>query len=38
VSPGMTETSTLPLALEASGHSFGSTCVRLLEQAAARGA
>jgi D-alanine-D-alanine ligase len=38
VSPGMTETSTLPLAMEASGHSFGSTCVRLLEQAAARGA
>ena len=38
VSPGMTETSTLPLALEASGHSFGRTCVRLLEQAAARGA
>ena len=31
VSPGMTETSTLPLALEASGHSFGSTCVSLLE-------
>jgi hypothetical protein len=38
VSPGMTETSTLPLALEAWGHSFGSTCVSLLEQAAARGA
>jgi D-alanine-D-alanine ligase len=38
VAPGMTETSTLPLALEASGHSFGSTCVSLLEQAAARGA
>ncbi|HEX5295551.1 MAG TPA: D-alanine--D-alanine ligase [Streptosporangiaceae bacterium] len=38
VSPGMTETSTLPLALEASGHPFGHTCVRLLEQAAARGA
>ena len=37
VSPGMTETSTLPLALEASGHSFGSTCVRLLELAAERG-
>jgi D-alanine-D-alanine ligase len=37
VSPGMTETSTLPLALEASGHSFGSTCVSLLELAAARG-
>ena len=38
VSPGMTETSTLPLALETSGHPFGRTCVRLLEQAAARGA
>jgi D-alanine-D-alanine ligase len=38
VSPGMTETSTLPMALEASGHSFGSTCVRLLQLAAARGA
>src|ERR1700761_5588457 len=38
VAPGMTETSTLPLALEASGHSFGRTCVTLLEQAAARGA
>src|SRR6476660_7417928 len=38
VAPGMTETSTLPLALEASGHPFGRTCVRLLEQAAARGA
>jgi D-alanine-D-alanine ligase len=37
VSPGMTETSTLPLALEASGHSFGSTCVGLLELAAERG-
>jgi D-alanine-D-alanine ligase len=37
VSPGMTETSTLPLALEASGHSFVSTCVSLLELAAARG-
>ena len=38
VSPGMTETSTLPLALEASGHTFSSTCVSLLEFAAARGA
>ena len=38
VAPGMTETSTLPLALEASGHTFGSTCVSLLELAAARGA
>jgi hypothetical protein len=34
----MTETSTLPMALEASDHSFGTTCVRLLEIAAARGA
>ena len=32
VSPGMTETSTLPMALEASGHAFGTTCVRLLER------
>jgi len=38
VSPGMTETSTLPMALEASGHAFGTTCLRLLELAAARGA
>jgi D-alanine-D-alanine ligase len=38
VSPGMTETSTLPLAMEASGHSFSSTCASLLELAAARGA
>jgi D-alanine-D-alanine ligase len=38
VSPGMTETSTLPMAMEASGHSFGATCVSLLELAAARGA
>jgi D-alanine-D-alanine ligase len=38
VSPGMTETSTLPMAMEASGHSFGATCVSLLKLAAARGA
>ncbi len=38
VAPGMTETSTLPLALEASGRTFGSTCVDLLAFAAARGA
>ena len=38
VSPGMTETSTLPMALEASGHAFGATCVSLLDLAAARGA
>ncbi len=37
VAPGMTDTSTLPLALEASGHQFGATCVALLELAAARG-
>jgi D-alanine-D-alanine ligase len=37
VSPGMTETSTLPMALEASGHAFGPTCVSLLELAADRG-
>ncbi|MDQ2811777.1 MAG: D-alanine--D-alanine ligase [Actinomycetota bacterium] len=37
VAPGMTETSTLPLALEASGHTFGRTCASLLEFAAARG-
>jgi D-alanine-D-alanine ligase len=38
VSPGMTQTSTLPMALEASGHAFGPACVSLLELAAARGA
>lgn len=38
VSPGMTETSTLPMALKASGHAFGTTCANLLELAAARGA
>jgi D-alanine-D-alanine ligase len=38
VAPGMTETSTLPLALEASGRTFGGTCVSLLEFAVARGA
>jgi D-alanine-D-alanine ligase len=36
VSPGMTETSTLPMALEASGHAFGPTCVDLLKLAATR--
>jgi D-alanine-D-alanine ligase len=36
VSPGMTETSTLPLALEASGVPFGHACVSLLELAAGR--
>jgi D-alanine-D-alanine ligase len=38
VSPGMTETSTLPLALEAAGHSFGAACLTLLELVAGRGA
>jgi D-alanine-D-alanine ligase len=38
VSPGMTETSTFPLALEAAGHSFGEACLRLLELAAQRAA
>jgi D-alanine-D-alanine ligase len=37
VAPGMTETSTLPLALEAAGHEFGAACLRLLSVAAARG-
>jgi D-alanine-D-alanine ligase len=36
VAPGMTETSTLPLALEAGGYSFGTACLRLIHQAAAR--
>jgi D-alanine-D-alanine ligase len=36
VAPGMTETSTLPLALDAAGLPFGKTCVRLLEAAVAR--
>jgi D-alanine-D-alanine ligase len=38
VAPGMTETSTLPLALDAAGLPFGKTCVRLLEAAVTRGA
>jgi D-alanine-D-alanine ligase len=37
VSPGMTETSTLPMALDAAGHEFGEACVALLSLAAARG-
>jgi D-alanine-D-alanine ligase len=37
VAPGMTETSTLPLALEAGGHEFGAACLRLLSVAASRG-
>jgi D-alanine-D-alanine ligase len=35
-SPGMTETSLLPMAVEAAGLSFGAVLVSLLEQAAAR--
>jgi D-alanine-D-alanine ligase len=37
VSPGMTETSTLPMALDAAGHEFGEACLTLLRLAAARG-
>jgi len=37
VAPGLTETSTLPMALEAAGHSLGIVCRDLLSQAAARG-
>lgn len=37
VSPGMTETSTLPMALEAAGYDFGAACQTLLQLAAARG-
>lgn len=36
VAPGMTETSTFPLALEAGGYRFGAACLRLLTQAADR--
>ena len=36
-SPGMTETSLLPMAVEAGGLSFGRVLRTLLEQAAARG-
>jgi len=36
VAPGMTETSTLPLALEAGGYMFGKACLELLSQAASR--
>lgn len=38
VAPGMTETSTLPMALSAGGRGLGETCRDLLELAAARGA
>jgi D-alanine-D-alanine ligase len=37
VAPGMTETSTLPLALAAGAQDFGGTCHRLLSVAASRG-
>jgi D-alanine-D-alanine ligase len=37
VSPGMTDTSTLPLALDAAGHEFGEACLTLLRLAAERG-
>lgn len=37
VAPGMTDTSTLPLALTAGGLSFDETCLWLVELAAARG-
>ena len=37
VSPGMTETSTLPMALDAAGHQFGTACLTLLNVAADRG-
>jgi D-alanine-D-alanine ligase len=37
VAPGLTETSTLPMALEAAGLSLGIVCRDLLSQAAARG-
>jgi D-alanine-D-alanine ligase len=37
VSPGMTDTSTLPMALDAAGHEFGEACLTLLRLAAERG-
>jgi D-alanine-D-alanine ligase len=37
VAPGMTETSTLPMALAAAGHGFGTICHDLLVQAVQRG-
>ncbi len=36
VAPGMTDTSTLPMALAAAGHDFGKSCELLLQQAAER--
>jgi D-alanine-D-alanine ligase len=38
VAPGMTETSSVPLALEAAGWSLGRMCADLVRVAAARGA
>ena len=37
VAPGMTETSLVPLSLEAAGHSLGAVCADLVDQAIARG-
>lgn len=37
VSPGMTETSLVPLAVEAAGENFGELCAALVEQARRRG-
>jgi len=37
VAPGLTETSTLPMALAAAGRGLGTVCRDLLSQAAARG-
>jgi D-alanine-D-alanine ligase len=37
VAPGMTETSLLPMAVEAAGLDLGDVCLTLLRQAAARG-
>jgi len=37
VAPGMTETSTLPMAMEAAGRALGLVCRDLLSAAAARG-
>ena len=37
VAPGMTETSSVPLAIEAAGWSLGKTCADLVRVAAARG-
>ena len=37
VAPGMTETSTLPMAMESAGRALGMVCRDLLSLAAARG-